>query len=141
MILNHLRINSFSSSNWICKLIRYLECRNWDLPDNMMFVTHLKQAYGQFQRNGHDIQTVFCTSRHLTEEVAGFKHFSLSLSGTFKYQEHTHEISPNFIERFKRKWTHCERNGHDTKWTKLFHLLIVMKIPVSFEIECAWFWY
>ena len=55
---------------------------------------------GQFQRNGHDIQTVFCTSRHLTEEVAGFKHFSLSLSGTFKYQEHTHEISPNFIERF-----------------------------------------
>ena len=92
---------------------------------------------GQFQRNGHDIQTVFCTSRHLTEEVAGFKHFSLSLSGTFKYQEHTHEISPYFIERFKRKQTHCERNGHDTKWTKLFHLLIVMKIPVSFEIECA----
>ena len=95
-------------------------------------------SYGKFQRiNGHDIQTVFCTSRHLTEEVAGFKHFSLSLSGTFKYQEHTHEISPYFIERFKRKQTHCERNGHDTKWTKLFHLLIVMKIPVSFEIECA----
>ena len=55
---------------------------------------------GQFQRNGHDIQTVFCTLKPLTEELAGSKHFSLSLSGTYKYQKHTHKISSNFIERF-----------------------------------------
>ena len=50
----------------------------------------MKASHGQFQRNGHDIQTVFCNSKHRTVELAVSKQFLLSLSDTFKYQWHIH---------------------------------------------------